>query len=168
MIPDFSPNLRVTLGNSLILSKFSFFVHKVRIILVLAQEDLIRRVLRSLAVVSTVHWMSSDVRSGRKLQGHLGAEGAAAHRGSLTWLGQTGNVCFLSTPPHDVFQRPERVCSLIPRIQRGLPTLDLQSSDLGFWKVECAGVSTPTSHLRSGGHVFMSGPPPAGGRAAHR
>lgn len=120
------------LGHLLTLSTFSVFVHKVRIILGLAQEDLIRWVLKSLAVVViTIHRMSSDVRTGRKLQGHLGGEG---HTGGLTWLGHTGNVCFLSTPAHDFFQRPERSLLPSPLDSEKVTYLDLKSSDLGFLK----------------------------------
>lgn len=124
------------MGSLLTLSKFSFFVHRVGIILALAQEDLIRRVPKSLAVVLiTIHRMSSDVRSGRKLKGHLEGEGAVAHRGGLTRLGHTGNVCFPSTPAHDVvFQRPKRSLLPYPVDSEKVPHLDLKCLYLGFLK----------------------------------
>lgn len=131
----------MTLGNLLSLSEFSFFVHKVGMILALIREDLIRRVPKSLAVVViTTHQMSTDVRSARKLKGHLEGEGAVAHRGGLTRLGHTGNVCFLSTPAHDVvFQRPKRSSLPYPVGSEKVPHLDLKCLDLGFLKGDVLG-----------------------------
>lgn len=88
----------VTLDNLLIPFKLSFLVYKVGVILAQDQEDFIRGVFKSLAVVIIVIILPLNVRSRRKLNGHLGGDDTDACRN----LQQIG--AFLSTPSHDIFQ----------------------------------------------------------------
>ena len=64
----------------------------------LAQEDLIRRVIKRLAIIIIITIIPLNIRSRKNLKGHLGGEDTAACRSGLIWLKHRADRCFFLYP----------------------------------------------------------------------